>query len=122
MIVHLRSAIAASAIALGASLASAPAYSANFIVAGDLEDGRIQVFAIQNGQIETRWKASTDPNSAWTSWTQFQTPPGGVTSITVGYLSDKRMQLFATEPNGNVVSCWKVSTDPNAQWTPWSAF
>src|SRR5436309_4953123 len=81
--------IAASAIALGASLASAPAYSANFIAAGDLEDGRVQVFAIQNGQIESRWKTSSDPNSGWTSWTHFQTPPGGVTSIAVGYLSDR---------------------------------
>jgi hypothetical protein len=97
--------------------------SANFIAAGDLEDGRIQVFAIEpNGQIESRWKTSTDPNSGWTAWSSFQTPRGGVTTIAVGYLSDKRMQLFATERNGNTVSCWKETTDPNSGWTPWSAF
>jgi len=115
--------VAAATIALGASLASAPAHSAQFIVAGDLEDGRIQVFAIEsNGRIETRWKTSPDPNSGWTAWSPFQTPPGGVTTISVGYLSDKRMQLFATQPNGSTVSSWKTSTDPNAGWTPWSAF
>jgi hypothetical protein len=115
--------IAAATIALGASLASAHAQSANFIVAGDLEDGRIQVFAVQaNGQTESRWKTSTDPNSGWTAWSNFQTPAGGVTTISVGYLSDKRMQLFATEPDGITVSCWKTSTDPNSGWTPWSAF
>jgi len=40
-----------------------------FITAGDLEDGRIQVFAIDsNGNIESRWKETSDPNSGWTGW------------------------------------------------------
>jgi hypothetical protein len=113
----------AAAIGVCAVLASAPARSANFIAAGDLPDGRIQVFAIQaNGQIESRWKTSADPNSGWTQWSSFQSPGGAVTSIAVGYLSDKWIQLFATKADGSVVSCWKVSTDPNAGWTPWSPF
>lgn len=118
-------AIAAAMIALGASLACPAAYaqSARFIAAGDLEDGRIQVFAIEpNGQIISRWKTTTDPNAGWTAWSTFQTPPGGVTSISVGYLSDKRPQLFATETGGGIVSCWKTTADPNAGWTPWTAF
>jgi hypothetical protein len=97
--------------------------SGKFVAAGDLEDGRIQVFAIQgNGTIQSRWKVSNDPNSAWTPWENFQTPPHGATSLCVGYLSDRRMQLFATDANGNTVSCWKASTDPNAAWTAWSGF
>jgi hypothetical protein len=88
-----------------------------------LEDGRIQVFAVdQSGQIESRWKESTDPNSACTAWSNFQTPSGGATNLSVGYLSDKRMQLFATLKNGNTASCWKQTADPNSAWTPWSAF
>jgi len=115
--------LAAATIAVVASLASAPAQSANFIAAGDLGDGRIQVFAIKpHGQIESRGKTTTDPSSGWTAWGTFQTPAGGVTTISVGYLSDKRMQLFATEPNGSTVSCWKTTTDPNSAWTPWSPF
>lgn len=94
-----------------------------FITAGDLEDGRIQVFAVDsNGNIESRWKETADPNSGWTGWSSFQTPNGGVTTIGVGYLSDKRMQLFATDRSGNTVSCWKQTTNPNAAWTPWTAF
>jgi hypothetical protein len=113
----------AATIGFCAVLASVPAHGANFIAAGDLGDGRIQVFAIQSdGQIHSRWKTSTDPNSGWTAWSTFATPAGGVTTISVGYLSDKRMQLFATQPDGNTVSCWKMSTNPNAGWTPWSPF
>jgi hypothetical protein len=94
-----------------------------FVAAGDLEDGRIQVFAVDsNGNLESRWKETSDPNSGWTSWSGFQTPNGGVTTIAVGYLSDKRMQLFATDRNGNTVSCWKTTTNPNAGWTGWSPF
>jgi len=97
--------------------------SYRFITAGDLEDGRIQVFAIdQSGNLHSRWKESTDPNSAWTAWSNFQTPSGGVTSICVGYLSDKRMQLFATGDSGNTLSCWKTATSPDASWTPWSGY
>jgi hypothetical protein len=115
--------IAVAMIALCASVASAPARRANLTVAGDLEDGRMQVFVVDaRGQIATRWKTSTDPKSAWTAWSSFQTPRNGVTTLSVGYLSDKRMQLFATEPNGNIITCWKTSTDPNADWTPWTAF
>jgi len=55
--------IMAAAIALGASLGSAPAQSANIIVAGDLEDGRIQVFAVEaNGQID--WPGAHVPGQS----------------------------------------------------------
>jgi hypothetical protein len=99
--------------------------AAKFIAAGDLggNSGQIQVFAIQsNGQIESRWKQTTDPDSGWTPWSSFQTPSGGVTSIGVGYLSDTRMQLFATDVQGNIWSCWKTTTSPSASWTAWSSF
>jgi hypothetical protein len=55
--------------------------TAKFIAAGDLGGnfGQIQVFAIQSkGQIESRWKQTPDPDSAWTAWASFQTPSGGV--------------------------------------------
>ena len=94
-----------------------------FVCAGDLEDGRTQVFGIcPNGQIVSRWKETTDPNSSWTAWSNFPTPAGGVSSICVGFLSDKRMQLFATNAQGTTISCWKTTTDPNAAWTAWSGF
>jgi hypothetical protein len=111
-------------ICLTSALVSVPAHSAaTFVVASNLADGRIQVFAIQpNGQIQTRWKTSPDPNSAWTGWSNFQTPPGRVTTISVAYLSDRRPQLFAAMTNGDIVTCWTVSTDSGSAWSDWSAF
>jgi hypothetical protein len=94
-----------------------------FVAAGDLEDGRIQVFAIDGGgNIFSRWKASIDPNSGWTNWSAFQTPAHGATSMAYAYLSDKRPQLFASDGLGNMFSCWKTTIDPNASWTPWTPF
>jgi hypothetical protein len=94
-----------------------------FIAAGLSADGKIQVFTIEpNGELQTRWKTSADPNSSWTPWSNFQTPAGGVTTIGVTNLPDKRLQLFATEPSGKAVSCWKTTVDPNASWTAWSGF
>jgi hypothetical protein len=97
--------------------------TARFITVGDLEFDRMQAFAIESdGKIISRWKETTDPNSAWTPWSSFQTPQGGATSMAVGTLPDKRLQLFATTSNGSIVSCWKQTTDPNSAWTAWSAF
>jgi hypothetical protein len=93
-----------------------------FITAGGLEDGRMQLFGIDTyGHIFSRWKLTPDPNSGWSGWSNFPMPFYPVTSICVGYLSDKRMQLFATA-EGRMYSCWKTTTDPNASWTSWSDF
>jgi hypothetical protein len=46
-----------------------------FIAAGLSADGKIQVFSIEpNGELQSRWKTSSDPNSSWTPWSNFQTP------------------------------------------------
>ena len=93
------------------------------IAAGELSDGRIQVFAIDNsGNLQSRWKETTDPNSSWTNWSNFQTPSGGVISLGVGTLPDKRLQLFGVDSNGNPVSCWKITVESESAWTPWSGF
>src|SRR5208282_126090 len=89
-----------------------------FVAAGDLEDGRIQLFGIEpSGQIVSRWKQTADPSSGWTVWSSFQTPAGSVSFICVGFLSDKRMQLFATNAQGHTISCWKTTTNPNSAWS-----
>ena len=94
-----------------------------FVQAFNLTDKRIQVFAIDNaGEISSRWKTTTAPNASWTGWSGFQTPGGGVNSLGGAYLSDGRIQLFATDKQGVVWSCWKSNTDPNASWTGWGKF
>jgi hypothetical protein len=69
-----------------------------FVATGESPDGSRQVFAIEgNGQIQTRYNQTTAESSGWTAWADFATPTGGVTSLCVGNLQDKRMQLFATD-------------------------
>ena len=94
-----------------------------FVATGESPDGSRQVFAIENnGQIQTRYDQTTGEGTGWTAWANFATPTGGVTSLCVGNLPDKRMQLFATDKSGNTYSCWKVSTASNALFTSWTAF
>lgn len=46
-----------------------------FMAAGDPEDDRIQVFAIDShGKMDNRWKKTSNPDSSWTPWSEFQTP------------------------------------------------
>ena len=93
------------------------------IYAGRLSDGRIQVWATQsNGQLQSRWKETTNPDSGWTGWSAFQTPEGGVNAMSGSQLEDGRLQIFATGPSGSRWSCWKTNTNPDSAWTKWSAF
>jgi len=42
------------------------------MTAAQLEDGRLQLFAIDpSGGTWSAWKTSTDPNAQWTEWTRF---------------------------------------------------
>jgi hypothetical protein len=94
-------------------------YNDIFVV--PLSDGRLQFFAIDtNFQIWSQWKQTTDPNSGWTQPTEFATPGNGAVKITGAPLPDKRVQLFATDVDRVVWSCWKSSTDPNSGWTEWT--
>jgi len=43
----------------------------------------------------------------------------GVQDVAVAPLSDRRLQLWAANTNGELFSTWKVTTDPNADWAPW---
>src|ERR1700722_8193140 len=103
---------------------------------GQLSDGRIQLFANFGGgnnlgllsKLVTTWKTSADPNAPWTAWQKFSPdplpspPPGGelVSPIAAGQLSDGRTQLGIVTGGSNVLATsWKVSADPNAEWSPW---
>jgi hypothetical protein len=90
------------------------------VAIGELPDGRLQIFEItSHGGLRSRWKISTDPNSAWTGW-DYSSVPAPLQSIAVGKLPDRRLQLFAVDVNGVSWSKWKITTDPNSLWTDWS--
>jgi len=85
--------------------------------------GKLQFWVIKsNSELYSSWKTSDNPNANWTKLSPFSPNPGAVTDIAAGTLSDGRVQLFATHPNGDIVSSWKASTNENAAWTPWTAF
>jgi hypothetical protein len=93
---------------------------ANAIAAGNLNDGRLQLWSVNgDGSMVTRWKTSTGPGSGWTGWSPFQSPPGGAVTIATGQVGGGILQLFSTNAEGTFTS-FEV-TQP-AGWTPWSAF
>lgn len=90
-----------------------------------LTNGAIQVFVVNtSGQIWSRWKVSSDSNSAWTNWSLFQAIPSGGVAKTIFAvdLSDKRIQLWCIDDHGRIFSCWKTTTVSSSAWTAWSAF
>jgi hypothetical protein len=99
---------------------------ASSLAAAPLTDGRIQVFIAVVGnnvsRLVTLWKATTDVNAAWTDPVDFNLPAGQrIFRIAAGRLSDGRIQLFATTDT-DVLTTWKETTNPNAQWSPWRTF
>ena len=93
------------------------------IAAANLSDGRTQVWLIGGNQIQTRWKETTNPSSAWTNWSSFPSPAGATpVAISAARLEDGRPQLFLVDEQNRVWSAWKTSTDPGSAWTSWSPF
>ncbi len=109
----------------------------DFLLAAPIPpDGRLQAWThvIVGGltvQLQTRWKATSDPKSPWTTpWAPFVPDPvaGGATlpfiDMTAGVLSDGRTQIWGVDSSGAgvVYTSWKVSTAHDSLWTGWSVF
>jgi len=104
--------------------AQSPPFNAKSVAAAPLSDGRLQFWAVDTaGKIWSAWKATTDPNSAWTAWASQWTaqPQSFVASqVVAAPLSDKRLQFWAIDANGQIWSVWKSGTPSNAVWTNWT--
>jgi hypothetical protein len=94
-----------------------------------LPDGRAQVWEIQftpTSSFRTRWKLTTDPNSQWSGWSDFNgtgLPSQNLQDVTAGSLSDGRPQLWAVDGiNNQIYTSWKLSTDPKSLWNNWIPF
>jgi hypothetical protein len=103
------------------------AAGARSLAVAPLTDGRLELWATDgNGALLTTWQAVRDPNSSWVGWNDFGASAGwlagGARAVAVGPLSDGRLELWATDAYGSLLSSWKVTTDPNAGWTPWTEF
>jgi hypothetical protein len=97
---------------------------ANDVSIGYLLDGRMQLFTVdQFGQVNSRWKTGSDPNSGWSNWENMGSsgsPNDPFASAVVGYLPDNSMQLFATTLIGKTLySKWQTDNSPSSPWSDW---
>jgi hypothetical protein len=97
------------------------------IAAAILPDGRTQVWFIKltltGSEIQTRWKETTDPGSAWSSWTTFPSPQGvNPVAISAAPLEDKRLELYLVDGNNQAWTAWKTGTSASSGWSAWAMF
>jgi hypothetical protein len=89
------------------------------------EYGRMQIFGVgADYNVYTMWKITTDPDSAWSDWTDMGGGTAGIAddaTVAVGYLPDGRMQIFGVGNDHHVYSLWKVTADPNSLWSAWQS-
>ena len=45
-----------------------------------------------------------------------------IIDVAVARLPEGTLQVFAVDPSHGLRTCWKVSLDPGADWTPWDSF
>jgi hypothetical protein len=72
---------------------------------------------MQNPVLFSKWKDTTDPNAAWSDWANLGGPQRGVVLPSIGYLPDRRMQLFSTADSG--YSSWQTDPNANFSWSEW---
>jgi hypothetical protein len=97
------------------------------VAVGRLPDGRLELWAVDRaGGLFTTWKTSSSANASWAGWTDFIAEagavPAGVAQVAVAPLPDGRLELWATDGSGGLLTTWKLTTNPNAGWTPWADF
>ncbi|MBO8194416.1 hypothetical protein ITI46_22520 [Streptomyces oryzae] len=62
------------------------------------------------------------PDADWTDWQQFGFDFGRVVSLAAAPLTDERPQIFAVSEGGELLTTWKVSSEPSAAWANWAKF
>jgi hypothetical protein len=93
------------------------------ISSGRLSDGRLQLFIVDtSNQIWTTWQRTMNASDRWSPLSPFQTTQTGSRFITVGRLSDGRLQLFVVDNSNQIWTTWQQTSDPNAEWTSLSLF
>jgi predicted acylesterase/phospholipase RssA len=92
-----------------------------------LSDGRLQLFAsTANSGLFSTWKTTPNPDAAWTGWAdafdEVGALPAAVTALTLAPLSNGALQLWAATAQNHLMTTWKTTADPDADWTGWSDF
>jgi hypothetical protein len=107
--------------------AGALSSSITSLAVAPLSDGRLELWAATSaGGLFSSWMVHTDPNANWTAWADFLAEvgplPAAATRVAVAPLQDERLELWAATSAGGLFTTWKVDTDANAEWSPWSDF
>lgn len=92
-----------------------------------LPDDRLQLWAVDGiGGLWSCWKTAANANAAWSGWNDFLGEAGGLPTgarqAAVAPLPDGRLELWVVDAAGGVSTTWKLATNPNSGWAPWSDF
>jgi hypothetical protein len=93
--------------------------------AGRLSDRRLQLFALNNGPMQSTLQISANANAGWADWEPFVPDPGPVWNVAAGQLADGRLQVWVmTEPGPpdgttQILTSQKATTNPDSPWTDW---
>ncbi len=71
----------------------------------------------KDGQLYTMWKVSDQPDAEWNGWKVMTGAPSPVIDVGAVKLPDGSLQLFVVKSDSTIHTCWKVSTEPGANWT-----
>jgi hypothetical protein len=107
---------------------------ARLLGAGELEDGRMQLFAAvpaaDPNQLFINWKISTETDAPWNGWKLFNPQPsanlvmpgGGLRTgnLTNGYLGV--WSLPGPVMYWDLETAWQTSANPGAAWSNWDTF
>jgi len=105
---------------------AAPPAKVNQLAAAPLSNGALQLWVVTNqGQLFSTWKETPDANANWLPWQTFPgSPPGAaqVVQVAAAPLSNGALQLWAVTEQGQLLSTWKESPEPHANWAWWVDF
>jgi hypothetical protein len=95
------------------------------IAVAPLSDGRVELWvSTEQGQLLTAWKTAVDPDASWSLWSDALAEsgplPGIATAVAVAPLSDGRLELWVSTEQGQLLTAWKTTVNPDAPWTLWS--
>jgi hypothetical protein len=90
------------------------------LVAGQNQDGRLEVFALSENAVLHTWQTAPG-SSAWSQWASLGAP-GGASVQTLAAIQDRdgRLNLFAGGISGQTPSVWQIhQADSNTGWAAW---
>jgi len=101
------------------------------LMAGQLSDGRLQVWASKDGGLFTLWKDGVPADSGWTNWQKQPAETLGVTVGAVAPLENGALHLFVIANAGfnppfqtgpGVQTTFKLGPESTAGWADWTVF